>query len=230
MERVTLTLQGVQLEAALDRARGLVVLFLTEVESAGCTLQPSPAPEAAAPPSPASCSSSDHEEWRPRLRSPAAPSPEPSPSPVRSRSPCLFDGRPTPRPPAAGCPRPERPPVQPSRRRRTHRSRRGGVSLHTRQDAPRSTHPFGREDPFWPCDPGHPDDQPLWPRTGTDLLALRAVPLPGVTFLGTARAGYPPAVAAQAGAPPTLKATPSSRRRLRGSRGSGSRVPCLSPV
>ena len=39
---MTLTLQGVQLEAALDRARGLVVLFQTEVESAGCTLQPSP--------------------------------------------------------------------------------------------------------------------------------------------------------------------------------------------
>ena len=218
MERVTLTLQGVQLEAALDRrvhasaqpCRGSccapkpckLLLLRPRGVAASATLSRRPLPGTL----PVTCAQPLTLPLRRAAHTPPAGCPAPTPgAPASSAFP------PAPYPP------------QPSR---------WGFPPHpTRRPAQHT--PFwqrGQGRPDRPRDPGHQDDQPLWPRTGTDLLALRAVPLPGFALLGTAHPGYPPAVAAPAGAPPTLKATPSSRRRLRGSRGSGSRVPGLSPV
>ena len=123
MERVLLTLGGVQLEAVWDESRSLFVLFEGEVSRAGGAWQPGRLPPTTSPSpsrSPAryrssSPASSDHEEWRPRLRTPS-----PVPGPARSRSP-LAQGpnqRLPPRPPAARRPRSERP--QPETGRAAH--------------------------------------------------------------------------------------------------------------
>ena len=108
MDRVLLTLGDTQLQAVLDRNRGLFVLFQAEVRSAGGSWQaydPSP-PGSPSPgrtsgdndlnpatPAVSSSASSDHGDWRPRLRSPSL---EP-----RSRSPHRPVQRLPPTPPAA---------------------------------------------------------------------------------------------------------------------------------
>ena len=97
MDRVLLTLGNTQLQAVLDRNRGLFVLFQAEVTSAGGSWQAYDAspPGSLSPcrtsgdndlnpatPAVSSSASSDHGDWRPRLRSPSL---EP-----RSRSPSAF--------------------------------------------------------------------------------------------------------------------------------------------
>ena len=124
MERVLLTLGGVQLEAVWDESRSLFVLFEGEVSrpaGPGSLAAFLPRPLSSPSRSPAryrssSPASSDHEAWRPRLRTPC-----PVPGPARSRSPPLAQGpnqRLPPRPPAVRRPRSERP--QPETGRAAH--------------------------------------------------------------------------------------------------------------
>ena len=184
---MTLTLQGVQLQAALDRrvhasaqpCRGSccapkpckLLLLRPRGVAASATLSRRPLPGTL----PVTCAQPLTLPLRRAAHTPPAGCPAPTPGAPASSA---F-------PPAPYPPQPSRWgfPPHPTRRPAQH--------------APFWQRGPGRPDrqPFWPRDPGHPDDQPLWPRTGTDLLALRAVPLPGFTLLGTARAGYPPAVA-----------------------------------
>ena len=104
MDRVLLTLGNTQLQAVLDRNRGLFVLFQAEVTSAGGSWLPYDASPPGSPspgrtsgdnhlPAGSSSASSDHGDWRPRLRSPSL---EP-----RSRSPPRPEQRLPPPPPAA---------------------------------------------------------------------------------------------------------------------------------
>ena len=143
MERVVLTLGNLEVEAARDPQRGLLVLWEAKLLSAGATL-------AAPPPSP----SPSHSRSRSRgLRSPPRQSPSPrpasihrSPSPAPSRSsseshswrrpPARLPPRPPvarrPRIPPAAAPAPK-PAAAPPRRRR--RGNRGGVQERARRVA-----------------------------------------------------------------------------------------------
>ena len=210
MERVLLTLGGVQVEAVWDESRGLFVLFEGEVSRAGgawqpgrrLTLQPgapSPGPEAA-PASLASYSpSSDHEEWRRTLAGTVpvtGTGAQPLPLPLCRAAHTPPPGCPAPMPgaparPARPEPAPPTPyPPQPSRWR--FPPRRPAEHPPLPQPGP------GRPDcqPFWPRDCKHPDHQPFWPGTGAHFLALRRLCRAVLLPVGTTPARNPSAVVA----------------------------------
>ena len=170
MERVVLTLGNVEVDAARDPQRGLLVLWEAQLRAAGATLT-APPPRAPSP----NCSRSrsrSHGLRSPPRRSlsprPASPPRRPSPPSSHSsseshawrRSPARLPPRPPvarrPRVPPAAAPAPE-PAAAPPRRRR--RGNRAGVQERARrvaraqeagtrrQAAPAREHPFGSPPP-----------------------------------------------------------------------------------
>ena len=170
MERVVLTLGNVEVDAARDPQRGLLVLWEAQLRAAGATLT-APPPRAPSPNCSRSRSRSHGLRSPPRRSlSPRPASPPRSPSPPSShssseshawrRSPARLPPRPPvarrPRVPPAAAPAPE-PAAAPPRRRR--RGNRAGVQERARrvaraqeagtrrQAAPAREHPFGSPPP-----------------------------------------------------------------------------------
>ena len=142
MELVSLTLGGVQVQAALDSARGLLVLFEADVQRPGGTYQPRErsAPRRNSRSRSRTCSSSSG-EWRR------------SPSPLRRRPPTLPPPPPRRAPPAA---RGGEVSVPEPAARRFHRGTRAGDQNPT-QSCSRTRQPLygsvGQHQPFqhrWP--------------------------------------------------------------------------------
>ena len=129
MEFVSLTLGGVQVQAALDSARGLLVLFEADVQRAGGTYQPRErsAPRRNSRSRSRTCSSSSGEWRRSPSPLPRRP-PTPPPPPPRRAQPAARGGEVSVPEPAA---------------RRFHRGTRAGDRVKTRRNrAAERANPF----------------------------------------------------------------------------------------
>ena len=164
MELVSLTLGGVQVQAALDSARGLLVLFEADVQRAGGTYQPreSSAPRRTSRSRSRTCSSYSG-EWRrspsPLCRRP----PTPPPPPPRRAQPAARGGEVS---------EPERPSVPPRDSRRRPRQSPTQSCSRTRQPPYGSV---GRHQPFqrrWP----RRRHRPFWEHPGSNSVPGRLLP------------------------------------------------------